>query len=358
MSEVLGPQEREALAHLKSALSLEEGFGFYLIIADTRRVLEEALKALWTAPFTILRPAETSTAETLITELESALGSKPVVLDATLAQTDAPHWKSLFRRLNERRNELILRHPAPFLLALSQALEPVLAHEAPDLWSIRSLTTRLTDRSPVLVEDTVPVWTSHEAAWVEDPQIARKAVEDARASGREDILADALNRLASSLANQGKREEALAAAQEATTLRRPLAKQNPDAFLPDLASSLNNLGNMLSALGKREEALAAAQEATTIRRQLAKRHPGILPDLARSLGALSLIHLSNGTPAEAIPIAAEGCQILLPFARQYPAALGELLRALASIYVDSCKASSHPPDPTLLQKLTPFLTPS
>jgi hypothetical protein len=64
------------------------------------------------------------------------------------------------------------------------------------------------------------------------------------------------------------------------------------------------------------------------------------------------------SPAEAIPIAAEGCQILLPFARQYPAALGELLRALASIYIDSCKASSQPPDPTLLQKLTPFLNPT
>jgi hypothetical protein len=55
----------------------------------------------------------------------------------------------------------------------------------------------------------------------------------------------------------GRREEALAATQEAADLYRDLAQQNPQAFLPDLAMSLNNLGNRLSALGRREEALAA-----------------------------------------------------------------------------------------------------
>jgi hypothetical protein len=47
-----------------------------------------------------------------------------------------------------------------------------------------------------------------------------------------------------------------------------------------LAVSLNNLGNRLSELGRREEALAAAQEAVAIRRQLAQQHPeAFLPDL-------------------------------------------------------------------------------
>lgn len=48
-----------------------------------------------------------------------------------------------------------------------------------------------------------------------------------------------------------------------------LAEARPDAFLPDLARSLNNLGNMLSDLGRREDALAATDEAVSIRRALA-----------------------------------------------------------------------------------------
>jgi len=51
--------------------------------------------------------------------------------------------------------------------------------------------------------------------------------------------------------------------------------------------SLNNLGNRLSNLGRLDEALAASQEAVAIRRRLAENHPNaFLPNLARSLGGL------------------------------------------------------------------------
>ncbi|MBI2888093.1 MAG: tetratricopeptide repeat protein, partial [Chloroflexi bacterium] len=59
----------------------------------------------------------------------------------------------------------------------------------------------------------------------------------------------------------GRREEALAPAQEAVGLYRELAARQPEAFRPDLAMSLNTLANRLSELGRREEALAPAQEA-------------------------------------------------------------------------------------------------
>ena len=67
-------------------------------------------------------------------------------------------------------------------------------------------------------------------------------------------------------------------------IRRQLAEARPDAFLPDLATSLNNLSDRLSDLGRREEALAAIEEAVAIRRQLAEARPdAFLPDLAMSL---------------------------------------------------------------------------
>ena len=73
-----------------------------------------------------------------------------------------------------------------------------------------------------------------------------------------------LDNLGNRLSELGRREDALAAAQEATDIYRRFAAVRPDAFLPDLARSLNNLGNRLSKLGRREDALAAAQEATDI----------------------------------------------------------------------------------------------
>jgi tetratricopeptide (TPR) repeat protein len=68
----------------------------------------------------------------------------------------------------------------------------------------------------------------------------------------------------------GRREEALAATQEAVDIYRRLAQTRLDAFLPDLAVSLNSSGIRLSDLGRREEALAATQEAVDIKRRLAQ----------------------------------------------------------------------------------------
>ena len=63
----------------------------------------------------------------------------------------------------------------------------------------------------------------------------------------------------------GRREKALGAAERAVAIGERLAKQNPDAFEPDLATSLNKLGGCCSDLGRREEALGAAERAVAIR---------------------------------------------------------------------------------------------
>ncbi|MFD1116240.1 tetratricopeptide repeat protein, partial [Sphaerisporangium aureirubrum] len=97
-------------------------------------------------------------------------------------------------------------------------------------------------------------------------------------------LARWYGQLSVTLAQIGNREDALAAINEAVTIRRTLADAHPDAFLPDLATSLNNQSNFLSGLGRREEAVAAINEAVTIRRTLADARPdAFLPKLAMSL---------------------------------------------------------------------------
>ncbi|GGE58489.1 hypothetical protein GCM10011317_15350 [Niveispirillum cyanobacteriorum] len=105
-------------------------------------------------------------------------------------------------------------------------------------------------------------------------------------------LATALNNLSVRLSDMGQWERALAAVEEAVNLYRTLAEKQPDSFLPDLATALNNRSSRLSDLGQRERALAAVEEAVSIHRTLAETRPdAFLPDLASSLNNLS-VHLS------------------------------------------------------------------
>jgi tetratricopeptide (TPR) repeat protein len=131
----------------------------------------------------------------------------------------------------------------------------------------------------------------------------------ASASPSPDLREDALHDLAGQvhrfgirLSNLGRREEALAASQEAVEIDRRLAQIRPDAFLPDLAISLTGLGAHLSNLGRREDALAASQEALDIYRRLAQTCPGaLLPDLASSLNNLGLSLSTSGAPRRRWP---------------------------------------------------------
>src|SRR5262249_47652625 len=70
------------------------------------------------------------------------------------------------------------------------------------------------------------------------------------------------------LGQLGRRDEGLAASQEAVEIRRNLARGDPDEFLPFLAGSLNNLSVTLYELRRPDEALGAAQEAVDIYRRL------------------------------------------------------------------------------------------
>ena len=130
-----------------------------------------------------------------------------------------------------------------------------------------------------------------------------------------------LNNLASRLGEVGRRDEALAVAQEAVTIRRQLAEANPAAYLPDLAMSLNNLASRLGEVGRRDEALAVAQEAVTIRRQLAEANPAAyLRDLAMSLNNLASRLGEVGRRDEALAAATEAANQYRQLAEANPAA--------------------------------------
>jgi hypothetical protein len=132
-------------------------------------------------------------------------------------------------------------------------------------------------------------------------------------------LATALSNLAVRLGALGRREEALAASQEAVTIRRELAAARPDAFRPDLAGSLSNLSVLLGDLGRREEALAASQEAAGIYRELAAARPDAFrPDLAGLLSNLSVLLATRGRREEALAASQEAVGVYRELAARWP----------------------------------------
>jgi tetratricopeptide (TPR) repeat protein len=135
----------------------------------------------------------------------------------------------------------------------------------------------------------VPFWAANFAARV--ALVLAAAMEDPEA--KASFSGNAANHLSA----LGRREEALAAAQEAADLFRALAEARPEAFTPNLAGSLNNLANRLSELGRQEEALAEA------------RPEAFTPNLAMSLNNLALMLFELGRHEEALAAAQEAVDI-------------------------------------------------
>ena len=150
MDPALGQEAQQAVRRLAMAVSLAEGFALHLLVVDTQRLARVVVdgiapKALWVRPRARLKclPGdEPKLVQELVSKLEAALKpskrQRVLAIDAT---GDEPWheraWAAVFRRLNERRNELIRARGAPMLLTLHPSLEACFASNAPDLWSVR-----------------------------------------------------------------------------------------------------------------------------------------------------------------------------------------------------------------------------
>ena len=106
------------------------------------------------------------------------------------------------------------------------------------------------------------------------------------------------NNLGAFYSGVGRRADAVAPNEEAVTLYRGLAAQNP-AFAPNLATALNNLGICYSGVGRRADAVAPSEEAVTHYRELAAQNPAFAPDLAAALNNLDRQFVAIGDPARA-----------------------------------------------------------
>jgi hypothetical protein len=96
----------------------------------------------------------------------------------------------------------------------------------------------------------------------EDQQASTMAREAAPSAEKE--RAGWMVDLSNDWAARGQWGEALAAIEEAVTIRRQLAADRPDDFLPDLANALGNLARVLETLGRTSEARQTQAEADAI----------------------------------------------------------------------------------------------
>jgi tetratricopeptide (TPR) repeat protein len=166
--------------------------------------------------------------------------------------------------------------PVRWLYAIAQAAEA-------DLGALTVMADALPDQTTALRELALDLTRSI----VDRLRIVATDKETAEATRA--VFGKSLTNLGNRLFDLGRREEALAASQEAVDITRHLAQTRPDVFLPDLATILNNVAVMLSALGRREEAFAAVREAVDITRRLAETRPdAFLPILAGSLNNLGI----------------------------------------------------------------------
>ncbi|MFI6079106.1 tetratricopeptide repeat protein [Actinoplanes sp. NPDC051343] len=221
-------------------------------------------------------------------------------------------------------------------LALLEALEPLLPadrHIDLDI-AAAAITTQLTTHRLARTTDAADQAQLHATlalrlanagrreqalAPAEDAASIYRRLAEAHPDAYLPNLATSLNNLGTCLAVLGRREQALAPAEEATGIYRRLAEAHPDAYLPDLATSLNNFGACLARLGRREQALAPAEDATGIYRRLAEAHPdAYLPDLATSLNNFGAFLSELGRRGQALAPAEEAVTIRRRLAEANP----------------------------------------
>ena len=205
------------------------------------------------------------------------------------------------------------RRVVAFILRTVQDFAPA-GHMAPMQWLEGLIKAGMTDDPGLLAEI--------ESAMPEHTLILREKAAEVNA-----LLADRLGKLA--------KESAI------------------EPILAEQSRLLNNLANRLSALGRREEALAKAQEAVRIYEQLAQARPdAFLPDLAMSCGARGAILATMDRHQDAAASFADGIRVLTPVFQRVPTAFAQLMGNLARNYLRSCEQAQQEPDGVLL---TPVL---
>ena len=132
-------------------------------------------------------------------------------------------------------------------------------------------------------------------------------------------MAMPLNNLGNLLCVTNDFKQAQAYFEEALEIYRELAKQNPEAYNPYVAMSLNNLGCLLRVTNDFKQAQAHFEETLEIRRELAKQNPeAYKPHMATTLNNLGNLLRDTNDLKQAQAYFEEALEIYRELAKQNP----------------------------------------
>jgi tetratricopeptide (TPR) repeat protein len=133
-------------------------------------------------------------------------------------------------------------------------------------------------------------------------------------------------------------------------------RRGPTPLPPDLARALHNLANHLSALGRREDALAAAEEACDLYAALAAARPdAFTPDLAVALAVLAKCLEQARQTGDALATNREAITALRAPFLAHPAAFAHWMAPMCQQYIERSERLGRDPDAELLGLITEAL---
>ena len=162
------------------------------------------------------------------------------------------------------------------------------------------------------------------------------------------------------LSDAGRHEEAidtahqaLDATREVVTTCRESVERDPDVYLPVLETALSNYTKALSAVGRKDEALAAANEMCEIRHELEDlRNQGRLLNFATSSGTKAFMSRREESWKSAAESFVERDHGLTSNPSRDPQAFGQCTMDLVRDHLAAAKQAGIEPD---LEKLGPVL---
>ena len=146
-----------------------------------------------------------------------------------------------------------------------------------------------------------------------------RCLELARRNQDNGKIAMTRNNLATLDADQNRPEAARKGFEQALTIYRELAKNDPDTHLPAVAMTLNNLATLDRDQKRMDASRKGYEEALKIYRQLAKKNPdAYLPEVARTLNNLAVLDVDQNRRKEARKGLEEALEIYERFGKRNP----------------------------------------
>ncbi len=271
----LNPQELPEWQLLLTHIEISEGFSFVVLLvpdADWANACRLALshsldalnKSLLTVDFSGPEDFKVQLPGRLlnlnISDRTGAVWLEKTVSDGSPYFTDWQEaWRGMVARLNQVRNPLRRHFQVPLVFVGASWIQPLIRETAPDLWSVRTLVTRI--RPPgeaVQLRSEIEGSTEQQLEGLAiDPDLAlRTAARLRNQSGNELALAELLYRAGHGLLARSQWKEAEAATSESLDLQRSF--NAPDQ---SLAGTLLQLGNSLEWQSRFAEAIASVGEA-------------------------------------------------------------------------------------------------